>query len=281
MGTPMALNVVRARKDLTVWNRSSPSIERLVAAGATAAPSVQDVFASCDVVLTMLANGDVADELLGREGNRLGVDVAGTLLVPMGTTPPEYSRDLAVAVRSSGGTYAEAPVSGSRLPAEQGQLIAMIAGDRLDEVAEVVAPMCAGIVRCGDVPSALSMKLAVNLYLITTVTGLAEATHFAAAQGLDLETFRSVLDAGPMSSAVSRTKLEKMVSRDFDVQAAISDVLYNNQVIAAAARRTGVATPLLDESHRLFDLAQERGFGGDDMAGILQALEARTDALER
>ena len=92
----------------------------------------------------------------------------------------------------------EAPVSGSRTPAENGELVAMLAGDP-DAVAEVrplLAPMCRQTFLCGAVPGALHMKLAVNLYLITMVTGLAEAAHFAGQHGLDLERFVAVLDAG-------------------------------------------------------------------------------------
>ena len=80
------------------------------------------------------------------------------------------------------------------------------------------------------------MKLAVNLFLITEVAGLVEAFHFAEGNGLDLELFRSVVDAGPMASDVFRLKLGKLVSGDFTVQASISDVFYNNRLIADAAR---------------------------------------------
>jgi 3-hydroxyisobutyrate dehydrogenase len=76
------------------------------------------------------------------------------------------------------------------------------------------------------------MKLAVNLFLITMVTGLVEATHFAESKGLDLERFIAVLDAGPMASDVSRVKAAKLLVQDFSVQGAIANVLQNNGLIA-------------------------------------------------
>jgi 3-hydroxyisobutyrate dehydrogenase len=279
MGAPMAKNLVRTGCSLTVWNRSAPAREALASEGSRIAASPAEVFATADVVLLMVANGDAVNEVMGRTARGFDVPVSGRLVVPMGTTPPEYSLALGQAVRAAGGSYAEAPVSGSRKPAEDAQLVAMIAGDELDLVEETIAPMCARVIRCGDVPSALATKLAVNLYLITTVTGLAEATHFAAAQGIDMEIFRTVLDAGPMSSAVSRMKLEKLVGREFSVQASIADVLYNNRVVAAAARRKRIATPLLDASHALFDEAQRLGYGREDMAAIVRAIEARTEQI--
>ncbi|HYH34201.1 MAG TPA: NAD-binding protein, partial [Nocardioides sp.] len=198
----------------------------------------------------------------------------------MGTTSPAYSAGLEADVVAAGGRYVEAPVSGSRKPAEAGELVVMLAatrpGDRA-EVARTVAPLCVDAVDCGPVPGALRMKLAVNLYLITMVTGLAEAYHFAARSGVDLATFTAVLDAGPMASPVSRVKAAKLLDREFSVQAAVSDVFYNNRLVADEARAGRIASPLLDVCHELFAEAERLGHGGEDMAAVVRALEARTD----
>jgi 3-hydroxyisobutyrate dehydrogenase len=139
--------------------------------------------------------------------------------------------------------------------------------------------MCRAIMPCGAVPNALLMKLAVNLFLITMVTGLAEASHFAARHGLDMARFAEILDAGPMSSEVSRAKLRKLRSAEFSPQAAMHDVLKNNRLIADAARAAGLASPLLDVCHELFAEAVDAGAGGDDMAAVVRAVEARTEEL--
>jgi 3-hydroxyisobutyrate dehydrogenase len=137
--------------------------------------------------------------------------------------------------------------------------------------------MCRQTFDCGPVPDALLMKLSVNLFLITLVTGLTEAFHFADRHGLDRRRFLDVLDAGPMASAVSRMKAPKLLARDFAVQAAAEDVLKNNRLIAEAARKAGLASPLLDVCHTLFDETVAQGYGGEDMVAVLRALEARTD----
>lgn len=198
----------------------------------------------------------------------------------MGTTSAEYSAALEKDVRAAGGAYAEVPVSGSRVPAEQGELVAMLAGEDsvLAQVRPLLAPMCRESFDCGPVPGALLMKLAVNLFLITQVTGLTEAFHFADRHGLDRARFLDVLDAGPMASSVSRMKAPKLLVRDFAVQAAATDVLKNNRLIAEAARAAGVASPLLDVCHALFEETVAGGHGGEDMVAVLRALEARTDA---
>ncbi|MDG4825857.1 NAD(P)-dependent oxidoreductase [Asanoa sp. WMMD1127] len=274
MGAPMALNLARAGVPLVVWNRTPERTAPLRAAGARVAGSPAELVASVDVLLMMLADAEAIEKTLA------GVPLAGKTVVHMGTTSPQHSRALAEEVRTRGGRYVEAPVSGSRKPAEAGELVVMLAGDP-DAVATVgplLAPLSRGTFDCGPVPGALTMKLAVNLFLITLVTGLAEAVHFAARHGLDLEQFVTVLDAGPMASAVSRVKARKLVDRDFAVQASITNVLDNNRLVAEAARAAGLASPLLDAAHALYAETQDLGHGPADMAAVLHAIEHRTAA---
>ena len=280
MGQPMALNLARAGTQLVVWNRSAERSEPLRAAGAIVATHPSDVFRQTRIVIVMLADGDAIDAMLARDTPQFGDNVAEHTIVHMGTTSPDYSRGLEAAIRSAGGHYVECPVSGSRKPAEVGELVAMLAGEEaaIAQVRPLLEPMCRQTVVCGPVPSGLLMKLAVNLFLITTVTGLAEATHFAERQGLDMQQFRAIVDAGQMASSISRVKLSKLVMRDFDVQASISDVLKNNRLIAEAAREAGVASPLLDVCYALFSETLALGHGKLDMAGLVHALEARTTA---
>jgi 3-hydroxyisobutyrate dehydrogenase len=197
----------------------------------------------------------------------------------MGTTSADYSHVLEADIRAAGGRYVEAPVSGSRGPAEEGRLVVMLAGDEapVDDVRPLLRPLCRQIIACGAVPSALIMKLAVNIFLIAQVTGLAEAFHFADRQGLDHRRFLDVLDAGPMASDVSRAKAVKLLTGDFAAQAAILDVLKNNRLIAEQARATGIATPLLDACHALYGETAALGCGDQDMTAVLRAIEARTD----
>ncbi|MGW4471314.1 NAD(P)-dependent oxidoreductase [Nonomuraea sp. NPDC004354] len=281
MGEPMAVNLARAGTPLVVWSRSSARCDSARAAGARQAASPDEVFGRARVVILMLANEDALDAVLERGTPGFAAKVAGHVVVPMGTTAPAYSAALEQDVRAAGGAYVEAPVSGSRVPAEAGQLVGMLAGEpaAVREVRLLLGPMCRETVVCGAVPSALLMKLAVNLFLLTMVGGLVEATHFAARNGLDMDVFRHVLDSGPMASAVSRIKAAKLVERDFSPQAAIADVLNNNRLIVDAARDSRTASPLLDVCLALFGETQALGHGAADMAAVVHAFEARTARL--
>jgi 3-hydroxyisobutyrate dehydrogenase len=277
----MALNLVRAGTPLVVWNRSADKTEALQAAGAKVAASSAEVFRQARIVILMLADAPAIDSVLGRGTPDFAANVAQCTIVQMGTPSPEYSRGLEADIRAAGGRYVEAPVSGSRKPAEAGQLVAMLAGDpaAVEEVRPLLTPMCHEAFVCGPVPNGLLIKLAVNLFLNTMVTGLAEAFHFADRHGLDIQQFTAVLNAGPMASSVSRMKALKLANRDFEVQASVSNVLANNRLIAAAARQAGIASPLLDVSLALLAETQALGFGDTDVVAVIRAIEQRTPTV--
>jgi 3-hydroxyisobutyrate dehydrogenase len=279
MGRPMAANLARAGRPLVVWSRTRSHCDEVAALGSQVADSAAEVFARCRIVVLMLATESAVDDVLDRQAGGLPPLVRDRVVVGMGTTSPGYSAGLAADVAAAGGEYVEAPVSGSRVPAERAELVAMVAGspDAVAEIRPVLEPMCRSIVDCGAVPGALTMKLAVNCYLVTTVAALAESAHFAARHGLDLDTFAAVLDAGQTASSISRLKLAKLRTRDFTVQAAIADVRKNSRLVADAAERAGIAAPLVALADELYAETVSLGYGGEDMAAVVRALEVRTD----
>lgn len=131
MGLPMALNLAHAGTSLLVWNRSPEKYEQLCDAGAQVAISPAQVFEQARIVILMLADEAVMDTVLERGTPNFAKHVAQRIIVHMGTTSPEYSRSLEADIRAAGGQYVEAPVSGSRKPAEAGQVVIMLAGDRM------------------------------------------------------------------------------------------------------------------------------------------------------
>lgn len=280
MGQPMAANLLRAGIALTVWNRSPNRCDELVALGASIATSIDALFAQCDTVMLMLIDSAAIDAVLGRGTPAFATRVAGRVVINLGTTAPAYSQALERDIVDAQGRYVEAPVSGSRVPAERGELVGMLAGDdaTVERIRPLLQPLCTRVFDCGAVPGALRMKLAANHYLVGTVAVLAETLHAAAAGGIDLALLRDVLDAGPMASSVSRTKLDKWVRGDYSAQAAIRDVATIAELVLAECERGGGNTPLLRQCAALYRKAAQTGHGDADMAAVIHAF-ASTDVL--
>lgn len=275
MGRAMAENLCRAGLDVMVHNRSPLACDPLRDFGAKVAASADDLFDQCQAVILMLADDHAVDAVLGRDMAAFCSRVCGRLIVNMGTHSPAFSEALEEDILKAGGRFVEAPVSGSSDMAREGRLVAMLAGQPASVALArpIIAPMCGEVIEIGPVPSAMRMKLAVNLYLVASVTALAEATHFAAASDLDLRQFERIIAAGPLGSAVVSAKLEKMIRRDFSAQAAVRDVVKNAQLIAAAVDQAAAQAPLLHESLVRFTDVRDGGCAAEDMAAVLKSYE--------
>jgi 3-hydroxyisobutyrate dehydrogenase len=281
MGQPMALNLRKAGYPLIAWSRTAEKCAPLLDAGAEIAAQPADVFASARVIVMMLFDSAAIDQVLPRGTPALAAMVRDHIVINMNSVEPEYSRGLAREIESAGGQFVEAPVSGSRIPAEQGQLVAMLAGDAdvCDAVRPVLSAMCRLAIYCGPAGNGLLMKLAINIFMLTTSVGLAEAFHFAGRNGLPLDRFQEVADSSQMASQLSRIKLAKLVSSDFARQGSVTDGVNNTKLITDAARDAAASAELITVVQALFSEAFALGHGADDMIAVIRAIEARSRGL--
>ena len=275
MGKPMALNLIKAGIDLIVWNRTRERCFALEQVGATVALTADELFTRCETIILMLENDGATDAVLARRRPHFTSRVSGKTIISMSTLSADYAQSLAEDIRAAGGRYVEAPVSGSRKPAEAGQLVGLLAGDEADlkKVRALLAPICKELFDCGAVPGALQMKFAVNSFLITMVTGLVEAWNFALQHHLDMRRFAEILNAGPMASDVSRTKVAKLLAGNFSRQAGIADVFKNSCLVVGAARSVGIPSPLMDRCLELYRETASMDLEEDDMVSVIRAIE--------
>lgn len=266
MGTPMAINLAK-RYPLTVWNRSSSKYPTLLQAGANVGKTPAEVAEQSDIVFTMLFNGSAIRDVFNDEFKRA---LRGKVLINCSSIPVNFSQSLADEIRRMGGDYIEMPVSGSKINAEQGRLVGLMAGDPdiIQRVKEFVKPVTNDTIYCGTIGMGLKMKYAVNLFLITMTAGLGEAMNLARAQGLDPEAFGKAIEAGPMASVHSGLKISKMLKEDWSAQAAIADCYNITQLIKSASQESGVQSPIIELCGNLYNQAKQLGLGEEDMIAI-------------
>ncbi|QYT00211.1 NAD binding NADP oxidoreductase coenzyme F420-dependent [Trichoderma simmonsii] len=270
MGTPMALNLCR-RFPTTVWNRTASKCAALVQAGAGLGQTPAKVVEQSDVIFTMMFDGPAIRSVIDDDFRKA---LRGKTLVNTSSVSVEFSQSLAKEVQEAGGKFIEMPVSGSKVPAETGKLVGMMAGDQADceRIRPFVEPITSAAVYCGPIGAGLKTKYAVNIFLITVTAGLAESMNLARAQGLNLEAFSSVLDAGPLASAYSKIKLAKMAKQDWSAQAAVKDCYNSTELIRTAAKAAEAKTPLIQVCNSLYKQAIDSGLEDEDMIAVYRVL---------
>jgi len=217
MGSAMARNLLRAGLPVTVWNRTPAPAARLTQIGASTAATPADAVASADVVITMLPDAAVVQEMLLGQGV-LAALRTGAVLVQMGTIGVHATQELAAAVGASRPDVAlvDAPVSGSRGPAEAGQLLVLASGP--DRVHRQLQPVFSAIGRAaiwlGPTGAGSRLKLVLNTWLGFLIEGAAETAALADALGVDHKALIDSLDGGPLAAALALAKLRKIDSGD-------------------------------------------------------------------
>jgi 3-hydroxyisobutyrate dehydrogenase-like beta-hydroxyacid dehydrogenase len=272
MGVPMARNLSR-HFPLTVWNRSPSKYALLKETGAqiAIAETPAKVVGQSDITFVMLFNASAFESILTPEFYDA---LRGKTLVNTSSVGVDFNKSLSEKVRAAGGTFLEMPVSGSKVPAEQGQLVGLMAGDPdvADRIRPFVKPLTKSAVYCGPIGSGLQAKYAVNTLLITLTVGLSESVNLARAQGLDLEAFEQVLEACPMASAYSKLKVAKIRDNDWSAQASLKDCYNSTQLIQSAAATAETGSPLIEVCGKLYKEAMEAGLGEEDMISIVKTV---------
>ena len=274
MGRAMATNLVKAGHDLTVWNRDESKCEPLVALGATQEGTPQEVVAGCDVTFAMLSGPAASESVCLGPGGVLDGISAGKGYVDMSTIDPLTSGDLTLAVKDEGGRYLEAPVSGSKKPAEDGDLIILTAGDEslYNEVGPAFDVMGKKRLFLGEVGQASRMKLVVNMIMGGMMTAFSEGLGLAANCDLDQSTLLDVLAASAVANPMFAAKGPSMMARDFTVAFPLKHMEKDLRLALELGGDHTQILPTVEAAQELFALALEQGLGDEDFSAVLKTL---------
>ena len=273
MGSAMTRNLVAAGVDTRVWDRSAAATVPLAAAGAVAAPSARAAVQDADVVITMLSTADAVESVIF-DGGVAGAFADGCVWAQMGTIGIEATRrfrDRLAAQRPSV-MFVDAPVSGSKGPAEAGQLLILASGPR--EAQAIVRPAFSAIGRktvwLGEAGQGSLVKLLVNTYMSILVEGVAETMELADRLGIGHQELAEVIEGGPLDAPIADAKLHKMdrgdFAAEFPLEWALKDV---DLTISAAGDQT---PPLLAALSRQWHAAVDAGHGRQDISAARLAL---------
>lgn len=276
MGRPMAERLRAAGYPLTVYNRTPEKCHPLVTLGAVRAPSPQAAAAS-EIVITMVSTPQAAEAVvLGPEGAARGLH-RGSVLMDMSTVAPETSRRLGAAAATRGASFLDAPVVGSKGPAERGELVILVGGDAavLARCRPVLSAMGKAVIHAGAIGQGAALKLCVNLILAHLAAGFAEGILLARRAGVDPQTLLAVLEAGTFSSPWYQTKGRAMLRGDFAAHFALKHMHKDVRLIGALAQSLEVELPVTQAVRALYQAAEAGGAAELDYSAVLAHLEQR------
>ena len=267
MGAGMAGSLVREGHDVVVWNRTRDKAEAVE--GAQVADSVGAAVAGADVVLTVLYDADsvlaVTDELTAH------LD-AGAVWLQTSTVGPDGAREIG---RRAGGRLLDAPVLGTRKPAEDGALVVLASGPRdlLERARPALEAIGSRTVDVGDdIGAASALKLACNAWVALLTAGTAQSLGLARALGVDPALFLDAISGGAVDAPYAHLKGGAMLADDTGtVSFALDGVRKDVALMVDAARGAGFPDDLLTTVLALFDRASQAGHGADDMAAVKAA----------
>jgi 3-hydroxyisobutyrate dehydrogenase-like beta-hydroxyacid dehydrogenase len=277
MGSRIAANLAKAGQAMTVWNRTASVAEEWVAEhGGSVAPSLPELAAASEFVITMLADGDALEAVYGEGGLTEGIG-EGTIAIDMGTSGPESFGRARSRVEEAGGSMVDAPVSGATAAAEAASLLIMVgASDNLYQRVESVLDAVGNPVHVGPTGSAAVLKLAVNSVLYGLNQAVAEAVALAEKSGVPPDIALDVMAKGAAGAPMLTYRREQYLHPDEAPISFTVDLAHKDLTLALEhAQRTGAPTDQLELTMELMETLIERGFGAQDMAYVMEVARGR------
>jgi 3-hydroxyisobutyrate dehydrogenase len=279
MGAPMAGNLARAGLDVFAWNRTRAKAEPLAAEGVAIAESPAEAVATVEAVLTMLTDVDTVREVMV-DGGALNEVPADAVWVQASTVGIAGTEELMSLAQAREIAFLDAPVLGTKAPAEAGELVVLASGEEPDRAR--AGPLFDAIgsrtVWLGSAGAGTRAKLVVNNWVLGLTASLAETVALAEALDIDPARFLEVIEGGPTCAPYARIKGEMMIGRAFAPSFPLALAAKDARLVLEAAERDGLELAVADAVARRFAEAIELGAGDEDMAAVYRAITASGQA---
>jgi 3-hydroxyisobutyrate dehydrogenase len=268
MGSGMARALVRAGHDVSAWNRTPESAQRLAGDGVTVYDTIEAAVSDADAVITMVFDAAAVEEV----GTAMGASLKpGAVWLQTSTVGVDGVHRAQRVAESFGLSMIDAPVVGTKAPANDGTLVVLVAGDAqlIERVRPVLEAVSSKIVQAGDsIGQASALKLVCNAWVATLTAGIAQSLAFAKALGLEPELFLEAINGSASDTAYARIKGPEMLSGEFPTSFAVDSLLKDLRLALDAVSTTPANDELTRTLENIFENTSEKGLGASDVAAI-------------
>jgi 3-hydroxyisobutyrate dehydrogenase len=272
MGLPMARHIAEAGMEVRAWNRTRERVETLAEEGIQIAGTPADAATGAGIVLTILSDAEaVITTMEGDDGALAGVG-SGAIWLQMSTIGIAGTERCATLAEEHGLVLVDAPVVGTKKPAEEGKLTVLASGpekarERCEPIFDAVGQKAVWL---GEAGTGTRMKLVINSWLLSLVEGLAETIAFAEGIGIDPGQFLETISGGPVDNPYAQMKGRMMIERDFEPSFKLELAAKDARLVLEAMERHDLELPMLEAIRDQLEAAAGE-HGDKDMAAAYLA----------
>ena len=273
MGSRMALNLIRAGYDISVWNRSSERTKPLLDEGAKTANSPYEASQGADIVISMVRDDTASKNIwCDKSQGALAGMKTNAIAIECSTLSTKWLKELYKICKKRQIKLLDAPVAGSRPQADTAELIFLVGGDRtaFDKVISMLGVMGNTVHYAGDTGAGAMIKLAVNSLLGIQVAAMAELISLLESSEVDVHHAIEILKTIPVCSPAAGVASSAMLAGKFSPMFPIELVQKDFSYTVKCATENELAIPITQAATSVFQRAIEKGFGGDNITGVAQ-----------
>ncbi|XP_057953389.1 glyoxylate/succinic semialdehyde reductase 1 [Malania oleifera] len=276
MGKAMATNLLRNGFKLTVWNRTPSKCDELVEHGASIGETPAAVVKKCKYTIAMLSDPSAALSVAFDKDGVLEQICNGKGYIDMSTVDANTSSTICEAISSKGGCFLEAPVSGSKKPAEDGQLVILAAGEKVlyEEAIPAFNAMGKKSFFLGQVGNGAKMKLVVNMIMGSMMNAFSEGLVLADQSGLNPLTLLDVLDLGAIANPMFKLKGPTMIKNSYSPAFPLKHQQKDMRLALALGDENAVSMPVAAAANEAFKKARGMGLGDLDFSAVYETVKA-------
>lgn len=279
MGKAMAMNLLRNGFKVTVWNRTLSKCDELKEHGASVGESPAAVVKKCKYTIGMLSDPPAALSVVFDKGGILEEISSGKGYIDMSTVDAETSSKISQAVIAKGGSFLEAPVSGSKKPAEDGQLVILAAGEKglYEKIVPAFDVLGKKSFFLGEVGNGAKMKLVVNMIMGSMMNAFSEGLVLADKSGLSPKTLLDVLDLGAIANPMFKMKGPSMIENSYSPAFPLKHQQKDMRLALALGDENAVSMPVAAAANEAFKKARSTGLGDLDFSAVYEIFKVTRD----
>ena len=275
MGQAMASNLLKAGFAVTVWNRTANKCESLIRNGAYHGETPAEVVANSDITFAMVSDPVAAKELCFSTQGVLEGIAPGKGYIDVSTIDPQTSIEIGLATNKKGGRFLEAPVSGSKKPAEDGALVFLCAGDEslYHEAIPALEIMGKKSFYFGNTGSGAQMKLVINMIMGTMMTALSEGLSLGKKAGLNMSDILDVIDQGVIANQMFRLKGPMMAVGNFPTAFPLKHMQKDMRLALLMGDENDQALFTSSAANASYIKARSKGCDDDDFSAVMKVIK--------